>query len=123
MWARFVHADSGTYCCRSLQVEEALWTIFSFFAVQRAFYCCCYPCIILLQAKVKAGEDPLPENADLILIDEHEESLSTDGWVDLLHSLMQVRTRALILIRVQPRALGGFVRSRKVTNGIAVYGE
>lgn len=91
-----MHTDSfGAYCCGS--VEKALWTIFSFFAVKLAS-CCCYPCIILQQAQITAGEDPLPDNADLILIDVHEEVLSADDWVDLFRSLMRVRTCALILI-------------------------
>ncbi|CAN0161885.1 unnamed protein product [Ectocarpus fasciculatus] len=42
-----------------------------------------------LQAQVQAGEDPPPDNTDLILINAHEESLSADDWVDLLLSLMQ----------------------------------
>ncbi|CAB1121446.1 unnamed protein product [Ectocarpus sp. CCAP 1310/34] len=49
-------------------------------------------------AQITAGEDPLPNNADLILIDVHEEVLSADDWVDLFRSLMRVRTCAFILI-------------------------
>lgn len=46
-----------------------------------------------LQTRIKAGEDPLPDTADLVLIDAHEEALSADTLADLLRPLVQVCAR------------------------------
>lgn len=49
-----------------------------------------------LQTRIKVGEDPLPENADLVLIDAQEEALSADAWADLVRPLVQVRAHVFL---------------------------
>ncbi|CBJ34016.1 expressed unknown protein [Ectocarpus siliculosus] len=56
-----------------------------------------------LQAQVTAGEDPLPDNADLILIDVHKEVLSADDWVDLFRSLMRALSDDGVIVIRGPR--------------------
>ncbi|CAM9715016.1 unnamed protein product, partial [Ectocarpus sp. 13 AM-2016] len=54
-------------------------------------------------AHITAGEDPLPNNADLILIDVHEEVLSADDWVDLFRSLMRALSDDGVIVIRGPR--------------------
>ncbi|CAM9284354.1 unnamed protein product, partial [Ectocarpus sp. 4 AP-2014] len=54
-------------------------------------------------ARITAGEDTLPDNADIILIDVHEEVLSADDWVDLFRSLMRALSDDGVIVIRGPR--------------------
>lgn len=54
------------------------------------------------QARVKAG-DPLPQTADLVLIEAHEGMQPSDAWVDLIHSWMQVLSESGVAVVRGPR--------------------
>lgn len=69
----------------------------SFPAVQRTFV------VHTLQIRIKAGEDPLPDTVDLVLIDTHEEALSADTWVDLIRPLVQVLSENGVIVVRGPR--------------------
>lgn len=45
------------------------------------------------QAHIEARKDPLPDNADLILVEAYGEVLSEAAWEELLRSLLQVEAR------------------------------
>eukprot|EP00752_Nemacystus_decipiens_P006474 g5829.t1 len=56
----------------------------------------------LRQDRVKVG-DPLPQAADLVLIEAQEEALSPDAWVDLLSSWTQVLSEGGVVVVRGPR--------------------
>lgn len=45
----------------------------------------------------------MPHTADLVLIEAHEEALSSDAWVDLIHSLMRVLSESGVVVIRGPR--------------------
>ncbi len=55
------------------------------------------------QARVKAGEDPLPDSADLVLIDAPVDYLSADAWSNLVRSLMLILSESGVVVFRGPR--------------------
>lgn len=53
-----------------------------------------------LQIRIRVGEDPLPDSADLVLIDAREEALSADAWADVVRPLVHVRAHFFVLLEI-----------------------
>lgn len=59
--------------------------------------------LIRKQARVKVGEDALPDSADLALIDAPQDHLSVDAWSNLVHSLMLILSERGVVVFRGPR--------------------
>lgn len=55
------------------------------------------------QARVTVGEDPLPDSADLVLVDTPEDVLSADAWANLVHSLVRILSESGVVVFRGPR--------------------
>ncbi|CAM9530158.1 unnamed protein product [Scytosiphon promiscuus] len=71
----------------------------------------------LQQEHVEVGKDPVPDGADLVLVDVYSEALSEAAWEELIRSLMQVLSERGVIVLRGPRESLTLIKDVKEAEG------